>query len=100
MTSGVPRSVARTSRDAARSAFIDRTGRLSPTANQACSAAWSPVNSALRGEPVRMRPGTPTVTETPSRAASIRSPSANPTAACFAATYGSRCGAAASRRST
>jgi hypothetical protein len=64
---------------------METTGRLAAAVNQRFSATWSPVNSALRGEPVRIRPGTPTVTDTPCRIASTRRPSANPTAACFAA---------------
>ena len=64
---------------------MDSTGRLAAAVNHRCSASRSPVNRALRVDPVRISPGTPTVTETPSRAASMRSPSANPTAACLAA---------------
>ena len=85
-TSGVPRRAAPTSFRAARSASIDSSGRLSPRVNQRCSAAWSPVNRALRGDPVRISPGTAQVTVMPWRIASTRSPSANPTEACFAAT--------------
>ena len=85
MISGRLRRVACTSRRAARSASIDTSGRFAAAVNHRLSATPSPLNSALRGEPVRIRPGTPTVTDTPSRIISTRRPSANPTAACLAA---------------
>ena len=71
---------------AARAASIDTSGTLSPRVNQRYSAAWSPVNRAFFGDPVRISPGAAQVTVIPCWIASTRSPSANPTAACLAVT--------------
>ena len=66
---------------AARSASIDSSGRLAPSANQVNSLPACPVKRACRWEPVRISPGTTVVTVTGPRPSSARSPSENPTAA-------------------
>src|SRR5882724_4184745 len=77
---------------AARSTSILSIGRESLTANHAYSNLCCPLNSALRGLPVRINPGQTVVTKIPSFLSSARSPSLNPTNANLLALYGTRCG--------
>ena len=79
-----PRRIPRTIRRAARSASIDTNGREAPGANQAYSRGASPVNSAWRCDPVRIRPGATVVAVIPVPASSARRPLVNPTAPNFA----------------
>ena len=91
-TRGRPASTPSTILRAARSASMDSSGAEAPAANQAYSAPWSPVNLALRCEPVRMSPGATVVTLTPVPTSSARRPCEKPTAPNLAVEYGSRCG--------
>ena len=80
MTMLRPRRMPSTILPAARSASIDTNGIDAPGANQEYSAAASPVNSARRCEPVRIRPGATVVAVTPVPASSARRPLVKPTA--------------------
>jgi hypothetical protein len=73
---------------AARSAFMEVSGSASLMLNHAYSARCFPLNSALRGLPVRISPGQIVVTTIPSLASSEWSPSDNPTKANLLALYG------------
>src|SRR3954466_824876 len=69
-------------------------GDESEMANHAYSRGCCPLNMALSGDPVRIRPGNTVVTEMLSRASSVRRPSENPASANLLAEYGSRWGTA------
>ena len=63
---------------AALCALMEAPGSESPIVNQAYSARCWPLKKALRGLPVRIKPGHTVVTTTPSRANSARRPSESP----------------------
>src|SRR4051794_18326787 len=73
---------------------MEAIGSESEMLNHAYSSWFLPLNSALRGLPVLMRPGTTVVTTMPSFITSLRSPREKPTNANLLAEYGSRCGTA------
>jgi hypothetical protein len=70
----------RTIRAAARSAFIESSGREAAVPNHAYSRPWSPTKWARRCEPVRIKPGATVVTDTPVPLSSDRRPRVKPTA--------------------
>ena len=77
---------------AARSASIESAGIESRSVNQVNSSRCRPLNQALNGEPVRIRPGETVVTKIPSRASSARIAVESPVSANLLAQYGTRCG--------
>src|SRR4051794_10414853 len=77
---------------AARRPSIDTSGNAAPIVNHWNSLRLSPLKYAFRCDPVRISPGHTVVTFTPSRSSSARIPSEKPTAANFAAQYGTRWG--------
>ena len=91
-TSTAPRRVASMTSYAACSALIDSIGSESEILNHAYSAVFRPLNSALRGLPVRIRPGEMVVTTMPSFSSSPLSARDQPVNANFAAQYVVRCG--------
>ena len=70
-----PRAQARRMRRAAEPAATEETGSDALMANHATSSSCRPLNTAFQCEPVRMTKGSTVVTRTPSRAASMVSPS-------------------------
>ena len=91
-SSAWPRLHARTTCLAAFSALTVSSGNASLILNHAYSNRCFPLKSALRGLPVRIRPGQTVVTLIPSFINSARKPFDNPTNANLLALYGTRCG--------
>src|SRR5436305_65690 len=85
ISSGSPRLIAATILRAARRPEMVDNGVADSGVNSEYNVRRWPLNSAATYEPVRIRPGTTVVTDTPLPASSVRSPSENPTAANFAA---------------
>src|SRR5438105_4456549 len=92
MRSDLPHSTALTICLAARLAPMEIPGRLALALNQAASALFAPLNTALTNDPVRIKPGAIVTTFTPVPVNSARMPSENAAAANFAQQYGTRCG--------